>query len=257
MTREIKLVKEQQERKGFYNYTLNKGYCIHLPDVRAKQDCDRILLEVLHQLLNFVKCFTSKLLSIALFLPPKYILEHHFDGQLQVTKLNPVDGMQVVKVTMTLQDGTEFTVTSVPHKQLRETEQDGYVQLIHSMGENKVFPTPPHTHLTPCCIQPFPPTVSLTLGQKNFCGLKNEFKQQMCGAELQVVEILDDPRCVDDKRQLYQGVFKLLVVKKDTNEKVLKLCSRDHEEVGKDKVKEAAVKEVMEECVLLGIIELK
>lgn len=54
----------------------------------------------------------------------------------------------------------------------------------------------------------------------------------------------DDPCCVDDRGQLYKGTFKLLVVRKDTNEKAFELCSHEHIKVGKDKVKEAAVNEV-------------
>ena len=256
-TREIKLVKEHQEREGFYYYTLDKGYWIHIPeDVIGTMKDDRLLLEVLHQLLDFVKSITSRLLSSALLLPPKYILEHHFDGQLQVTNHNPVDGMQVVNVTITLHDGRKFTINSDRHKQLRDAEQDGCIKLIHNMANDRVLPTSPYTYLTPRIVQPFP-HVSLSLAQKNYRVLKNEFHQQMLLQEMQVNKTLDDPCCANDRSQRYKTTFKLNVVDKGTNKNVLKLSSREHEEVGKDNVKEAAVKEVIEECISLGIIELK
>ena len=258
-TREIKLVKEQQEREGFYYYTLDKGYWIHLPeDVIIGKDCDRLLLDVLHQLLEFVKGITRKLLSIARLLLPKHILEHHYDGQLEIIKPNPVDGMQVIEAAITSKDGTRCTVKSDPHKQLREAEQDGCIKLLNELVKSKVLPTPPYTHLIPCYIQPIPPVIGLMkTAQKNYRGLKNEFKQQMSLLEFQVNETLNEPCCVNDNGQLYKTVFKLHIVKKDTGEKVLELQSREHQEIGKDNVKQAAVKEVIEECIMLGIIDLK
>ena len=258
-TREIKLVKQQQEKEGFYYYTLDKGYWIHLPDdVTKERDRDRLLLDVLHQLLEFVKGVTRKLLSISWLLPPRYILEHHYDDQLEISKLNPVDGLQVIEATLTSKDGTSHTVKSDPHKQLREAEQDGCIKLLNEMVKNKVLPTPPYTHLIPCYVQPFPSVISLIKSpQKNYRGLKNEFKQQMSRLEMQVNETLNEPCCVNDNGQLYKTTFKLHIVKKDTGEKVLELQSCEHQEVGKDNVKQAAVKEVIEECILLGIIDLK
>lgn len=259
-TREIQLVKkEQQDKEGYYYYTLDKGYWINLPeDVVAGKYRDRLLLDVLHQLLEFVKGITRKLLSIARLLLPKYILEHHYDGQLEITKLNPVDGMQVIEAAIMSKDGTRYTVKSDPRKQLREAEQDGRIKLLNELVKNKVLPTPPYTHLIPCYVQPFPPVIVLTKStQKNYRGLKNEFKQQMSLLEFQVNETLNEPCCVNDRGQLYKTAFKLHIVKKDTGEKLLELQSREHQEVGKDNVKQAAVKEVIEECIMLGIIDLK
>ena len=151
-----------------------------------------------------------------------------------------------------------YTEKSDPHKQLREAEQDGCIKLLNEMVKNKVLPTPPYTNLIPCYVQPFPSVISLIKSpQKNYRGLKNEFKQQMSQLEMQVNEAINEHCCVDDKGQHYKTTFKLHIVEKDTGEKVLELQSREHQEVGKDNVKEAAVKEVIEECILLGIIDLK
>ena len=68
---------------------------------------------------------------------------------------------------------------------------------------------------------------------------------------MQVNETLDDPCCTNDRSQCYKTTFKLHVVDKGTNKNVLKLSSREHEEVGKDNMKEAAVKEVIEEYISL------
>ena len=117
-------------------------------------------------------------------------------------------------------------------------------------------PPSPYTHLTPCNVQPFP-RVSLSSAFKNYRALMNEFNQKITLLEMQVNKTPDEPRCVNDKSQRYKFTFKLHIVNKGTGGNVLKLSSHEHEEVGKDKVKEAAVKEVMEECISLGIIETK
>ena len=183
-----------------------------------------------------------------MFLRPKYILEHYFDGDLNIS---PVDGMQTVDLAMTLRTGRKFKVNLKP----KDAEQDGCIQLLHDMAKDKVIPTPPYTHLTPYSIQPFP-QISLILAQKNYRALKNEFHQQLNLLGMQVSEALDDPHPVNDNSQHYKTTFKLRIVDK-SDKMVLELKSQEHEEVGKDKVKEAAVKEVIEECVLLGIINLK
>lgn len=239
---------------------MEEGYWIHLPEdsIITAESCDRFLLDVLHQLLEFVKRITSELLSVALLLPPMCIIDNHYDGLRKISKLKLVDGKQVVEVTMILNDGQTFTVKSNPHKQLREAEQDGCIQLLCDMAMNKVFPTSPYTHLIPhfVHVQPFPPTINLAQ-IKNYRMLKNEFRQQLALLKLQVNETLDDPCCVDENSRLYRTRFQLHVVEKVTGKDVLKLSSCGCEGVGKDKAKEAAVKEVMEECILLTIIELK
>ena len=212
-TREIKLVKERQEREGFYNYTLDKGFWIHLPvDVIGTTRDDRLLLDVLHQLMEFVKRITSKLLSSALFLSPKYILEYHFDGHFDITKRNPVDGRQAVDVTMTLHNGRKFTVSSNPCKQLRDAEQDGCIQLFNSIVKEKVLPASPYTHLTPYTVNPLP-HVSVSR-QANYRVLENAVKQILLSQEMQVTDIHDGPHCVDDKDRLHLNF--MLLTKEQT-----------------------------------------
>ena len=191
-------------------------------------------------MLEFVKRITSKLLSSTLLLHPRYIIEHHFDGSL---KISPAVGMQAVDVIMTLHDDREFIV----HK-VRDAAA-GCIQLRNDMAKDKVFPTPPYKHLVPYSIQPSPQII-LSFALKNYRALKNEFHQQLKLQGMQFNETLGDPHPVSANSQHYIVTFELFIVDK-SDKMVLKLKSQEHKE---DKVKEAAVKEVIEECVLLGII---
>ena len=257
-TREIKLVKEYQQREGFYYYVLEKGYWIHLPEdaLGTKQD-DRFLLEVLHQLFEFVKRITSKLLSSALFLTPRDVLENYFDGHLEVSYYKIAAKTQAVCV-MTLYGGRKFTINSDPCEQPRDAEQHGCIQLFHNMinDDDKVLPKAPYTYLTPCPVHPFPHvTVSR---QINYRVLMNAVKQILIPKKLQVIDTNDGPHTVDNK--IYSTIT-LCVTDVDGNI-LLKLSSHKHEKVHKNKgdikeLEEAAVKEVMEECLLLGVIEYK
>ena len=257
-TREIKLVKERQQREGFYYYTLEKGYWIHLPEdaLGTKQD-DRFLLEVLHQLLEFVKRITSKLLSSALFLPARYVLENHFDGHLEISYHRIATRMQAVCV-MKLYGGGEFTVNSNTYEQPRDAEQYGCIQLFHNMikDDHKVPPTPPYTYLTPYPVHPFPHV--RVSRQRNFRVLMNVIKQILAPQKLQVIDTSDGPHFVDGKVYL---TLTLCIADEDTNT-LLKLssCKQEKDYRNKDDIKkleEAAVKEVMQECLLLGVIEYK
>ena len=260
-TREIKLVKKRQEREGFYYYTLGEGYWIHLPEgVIGTVKDDRLFLEVLHQLFEFVKRITSKLLSSALLLSPRYILEHHFDGNLEVTNRDTVDRRKVVDIMMILRYGRKFTVTSNPYKELRDAEQDGCIQLLCNMVREKLLPTSPHTHLTPYHVYPFP-CVSISQ-QANYRVLANVFKQILKPQKMVVTDTLDGPHCVDNEAKLYQASYKFRVVDTHTDKMVFELCSHVHEKVCNNneelkQLKEAAVKEVMEESILLGIKRMK
>ena len=85
VTRETKLVNERCEKEGYFYRELDKaGYWIYLPATSAViRDADqpRLLVEVLHQLIRFVKTTSSELLSSSLLLPQaKYILKNHTGG---------------------------------------------------------------------------------------------------------------------------------------------------------------------------------
>ena len=74
-TREQRVVRTKENREGLFYQKLKKMYWIELPKSAVRQsvpDCDRLLLDVLNQLVTFVKNTSGKLLSAALLLP-----QHH------------------------------------------------------------------------------------------------------------------------------------------------------------------------------------
>ena len=89
--------------------------------------------------------------------------------------------------------------------------------------------------------------------------LMNEFKQRLEVRGLTVNMEYDNPSSSRSTFQRYIGHCNLSITRTgDKGEKeVLRLSSGDHEELGKDKAKEAAVKEVADECIRLGIMQLK
>ena len=89
-TGETKLVKECHEQEGFFYYELDKGYWVNLPEAirrRERNEHDsRLLLDVLHQLMNFVTKTASKLLCSSLLLPQQ---EFFFESILQGAEWRP------------------------------------------------------------------------------------------------------------------------------------------------------------------------
>jgi len=102
-------------------------------------------------------------------------------------------------------------------------------------------------------INPFPPQI--TLKAKHVLMLRNEFKQQIATKTQNCVEVRDEPLNivpVEGKPQYFKGSYKLTIVK--DGKELIALSSNEHETRGKDKVKEMAVQEVIEECIRLGLI---
>ena len=97
-TRETKLVKERHEQEGFFYCELDKGYWVNLPEAIARRERNehdsRLLLDVLHQLMNFVTKTASKLLCSSLLLPSaRVLLREHFAGCRMETKFKPAAGI--------------------------------------------------------------------------------------------------------------------------------------------------------------------
>ena len=87
-----------------------------------------------------------------------------------------------------------------------------------------------------------------------------EYGQHLGGVSLNLKVDCIAPDPVTDREQHYSARVDFSITTTadgDGGEKLVQLFSGDHEEVGQDKAKEAAVAEVMEECFHLGIIQLK
>ena len=267
-TREIKLVRERQQQEGFFYYELDKGYWVHLPEAIARREDDghdsRLLLEVLHQLIGFVTKTASKLLCSSLLLPSaKVLLREHFARCRTETKFKPAAGMQKAEVTVTTEQGEKVVVSSSgDHKLQAEAEEEACILVIRELAKRDILPNPPYSFLTLHHVQPYPPVQFLDKAPNKTCRmLMNEYGQRLAGVGLKLTPDCIGPDPVTDREQHFRARVDLSMTRTADGdggeEEVVQILSGDHEAVGKDKAKEAAVAEVVEECIRLGLIQLK
>lgn len=268
-TREIKLVRERQEQEGFFYRELDKGYWVHLPEAIARREDDghdsRLLLEVLHQMMTFVKKTTSKLLCSSLLLPSaRVLLQDHFAGcRIDDTKFKPAAGMQKAEVTVTLEHGERVVMSSTgDHKLQAEAKEEACIFIIRELAKRDILPNPPYSFLTLHHVQPYPPVQFLDKApNKTYRMLMNEYGQRLAGVGLKLKRDLIGPDSVTDREQYYSARVDLSITRTADggggDEEVVRIFSGHHEAVGKDKATEAAVAEAAKECIRLGLIHLK
>ena len=262
-TREIKLVRERQEQEGYFYYELDKGYWVHLPEAIARREGNghesRLLLEVLHQLISFVTKTTSKLLCSSLLLPSaRVLLQDHIAKRETETKFKPAAGMEKAEVTITTIDG-EKVVKSGEHKLRAEAEEAACILILQELAKRGILPNPPYSFLTPHHVQAYPPVQFLEkTPKKTYRELMNEYRQRLEHVGLKYKLDYSGPDPVRDRVQHYSAHVDLSVSRDgDGGEEVVRIFSGHHVAVGKDKAKEAAVAEVAEECIRLGLIQFK
>ena len=262
-TRETKLVKERQEQKGYFYYELDKGYWVDLPEAIAgpedNENDSRLLLDVLHQMMNFVTKTASKLLCYSLLLPSaRVLLRKHFAGCTIETKFIRGSGMQQAVVTVTTKDGKEAVESSRAdcHKLQVDAEEEACSFVMSNLAKKDILPDPPYSFFTPHYVQPYPPVQVLDkTDDKTYRMLMNEYEQRLRKVGLEPkTEYIVNP--VKGKEQYYSVCFEFFI-NDDQGQNLVQIFSDDHEDLGKEKPKEPAVAEVMKECIHLGIIQLK
>ena len=261
-TREVKLVRERREQQGFFYYELDRGYWVHLPDSIAGREPDRngsrLLMDVLQQLMNFVTKVSSKLLCSSLLLPPaRVLLRQHFAGCKAETKFKPAEGMQTAVVEVRTGHGEKLVQSSGRHKLQVDAEEDACIRILQELAKNGNFPDAPYSFFNLHHVRPYPPVQVLEKKpSKTYRMLMNEYRQRLDGVGLTLKLDCVGPDPVTDRHQHYVARVHLSVTSAD-GWVVVRLFSAEHEEAGKDKPKEAAVAEVTEECIRLGLIQLK
>lgn len=260
-TREHKLVRERQEREGYFYHELKMGYWLQLPELPGQQDnAPRLLLDVLYQLISFVKRTSSKLLCSSLLLPPaKVILCDHLAGCKTDIKFKPAEGMQVAEVTVITEtecgEKLQLTKQSGRHKLQADAEEDACVSLLQDLATKSILPNAPYSHFTLHHVQPSPPVQTLRKRQnKTYRMLMHEWNQRLETAGLKPTPDYSGPIQVAGREQHYKVSIKLSIMKE--NNELLHLESSEHVEIGKNEAKEAAAREMIEECTRLGFIQL-
>ena len=263
-TREIKLVREHQEQEGYFYYELDIGYWVYLPDAIARREQNeygsRLLLDVMHQLMNFVAKISSKLLCSSLLLPSaRILLREHFVGCRMETKFKPASGMQKAEVTVTTEHGEKVVMSSGDHKLQVDAEEEACILILRHLAKRDILPNPPYSFLTVYHVQPCPPVQVLDkTPTKTYRMLMNEYGQRLAGVGLELKREYIGPDPVTSREQHYIARVNLsIMTAAGSGENVVRLFSDEHDEIGKDNAKEAAVAEVVEECIRLGIIQLK
>ena len=160
-TRKIRLVTEKKEdHEGYFYMELEKpGFWIQLPSLTSDGEPSRLLIDVLHQLRDFVVGTVSRLLRSALLLPsPKRILEHHMDGCVLAIDLKLSQGKQEVKVRAVLSDGMQIEKTAINEDQVY-AEEDACVQIFKYLSKVGISPRSPYSQFTAQCVYPLNPQV--------------------------------------------------------------------------------------------------
>ena len=260
VTRETKLVNERCEKEGYFYRELEKaGYWIYLPATSAAiRDADqpRLLVEVLHQLMQFVKTTSSNLLSSSLLLPrAKYILKNHMEGCIIDTKFKPTDGFQVAEVTATVQ-GEKLKMESSRHKLQPDAEEDACILLLQKLATKSKYPNPPYTHFTLKLVQPMLPACSVkkTLA-KTYRSVLNELSQKLSSQQENKIRIRQEFDVPQVEEQYFEATA-TVCFETSAGDGLCTLTSHKHKERGKDSAIEAACGEVVNEAVRLGIFKL-
>ena len=258
-TEEVKLVKECRNQKGCLYYELKKqSYWIHIPEHvtgKEKGGEDRLLLEVLCQLMSLVKRTTSKLLCASLLLPPaRVILQDHISGsKVEEPEFESIKGMQKAKVSVTV-GGEKLSSLSAEHKLKTDAEEDACIRLLHELATKKILPNAPYSHFTLHLVQPSPPVQMLVKKpEKNYTTLMDEYKCYLAKFRMELKQDYTGPDEVTDKPHYYKASVILSIVQGDT--KLVWLESSKHEALDKARAEQAALGEVVEECARLGIIQ--
>ena len=97
-TREQRVVRMKENREGLFYQKLKKMYWIELPKSAVRQsvpDCDRLLLDILNQLVTFVKNTSEKLLSAALLLPQHHGISCEPSAKFTVYPIKPLPLVEI------------------------------------------------------------------------------------------------------------------------------------------------------------------
>ena len=258
VTREIKLVNEQCKKEGYFYRELDKaGYWINLPSdystVIRNADQPRLLLEVLQQLLQFVKGTSSELLSSSLLLPKaKDILKYHMEGCTIATKYKPAEGFQIAEVTATVQD-TILKMESSRQKLQPEAEEEACVLLLKNLAAKEQFPNPPYSYFTLKLVRPMPPTCTVKKTPLKTCRMVlNELKQQLLNQQITLTIEPETGPAVEEQHFRAKATIRF----KKVNDTLCTLNSHEQTARGKDAAIEEACKEIVDKADRLGILKL-
>ena len=236
-TREIQLVTEMKDdREGYFYKELDKGFWIQLPGSipSSVREPNRLLVDVLKQLQNFVVGTVSRLLRSALLLPSaKSILEHHVDG-CRLTMES--QRRQEANVTATMANGSTVVKTATNENHMY-AEEKACVQIVKSLPQ---LPNSPYSHFTSHYVCPLPQVQRLErMPGETYQELLDDWKQKLEAGNMEVV--------VEDYKQI-------LVKSKLSRADIFKLCSDGS---NTDEDKEAAAETLIKEGIRLGLIEVK
>ena len=249
-TREIRLVTEKKEdNEGYFYMELEKpGFWIQLPSLTSIREPSRLLVDLLHQLRDFVVSTASRLLRSALLVPsPKSILEHHVDGCFLVTESKPSQDKQVVKVRATMRDGTQIEKTALNEEQVY-AEEDACIQIIKSLSKAGIVPNSPYSQFTAQYVCPLSPQVQTLerMPDGTYEKLLDDWKKKLEAENMEMVmESLEYNKNI------------LTVRSKPTDAVVFKLYGEVVDGPTTDKATETAASRLINEAVRLGLIEIK
>lgn len=274
-TRETRLIPSEYpplEQAGYYHQEIDRpGYWIQLPDLRPKENNleeegpsegeQRLLLDVLKQLMRSVKGIIGRLLHGSMMIPTaQRILEDHVPGlkihpnHIQQKRSN--EKLELEVRASHEEKGLKFSATCTGdsfHSAVDKCLADILRQLQTALPPSS-FSCP---HLTTYerrmdfVLTPPPKEIKLS---QNSLQMINQYKQKVDADPNFTVEIpFDEPQKDPLDEQLFSTQLHLSLV--DANKEiVMKLSSGEKKGKGKQAAKEEAAKTVFEELRLFGLI---
>ena len=240
-TRETRLVTEMKDdHEGYFYKDLDKGFWIQLPGSISSSiyEPNRLLVDVLKQLQNFVVSTASRLLRSALLLPSaKSILVHHVHGCRLTTESQD---RQEANVTATMTNGRAVVKTAANENYVY-AEEDACVQIVKSLPQHGILPNSPYSCFASHYVCPHPQVQRL----EGMLGgtpqeLLDDWKQKLEAGNMEVI--------VEDNKHI-------LVKSKQSGAIVFKLSS-EMDGSNSDSAKEAAANKLIKEGIRLGLIEV-
>lgn len=238
-TRVIQLVTSTEKKGGCLYMKLDRpGFWIQLPS--STRETNRLLIDVLMQLQDFVVNTASQLLRSALLLPSaKSILEHHIIGCKLEMEPKQSGNQQEAIVTATINDRT--TEKTAIKENLECAEEDACIKSLSEIGIVPKSPYSCFTSLHMCQLSPQVQNLERMPG-RTYKELLDDWKKKLEAANMEVIM-----EC--NKHALVRS--------KPSGAVVYKLCSDVVDEPNTDEAREAVASKLINEAVRLGLIEVK
>ena len=265
-TREVKLITSDHppDRPGFYCREMEKGYWLQIPESLGRAelqiDSQRLLLDVLKQLLCFVRMIVGKLLHAALIIPPaEFILKScikdlTIEPNYKQTKLQ--DGRYEVTVRGGI-DGKPYSA-SQSRSSVPCSVDACYVDILRQLQRSlppESFSNPHLSWYASELVRSPEPQDIKQAQAVNALQMLNQYFQNSSKIAKKLSWGPVGPQAVPDMEQFFLAQLEL-TLSYSQGQDILKISSGEKKEKGKKMAMQAAAEAVVGELTRLGLIRI-